>query len=436
MEKKRKKKAGVDLSKTLTSPSAPPPPAAPSSSSRSLSEAVTEANAEALLAKLDAPPVEAIAAAPPPIEPEAKTETPAPVEVEAEAKTETPAPVEAHVEAEAEAKTETPPPVQVEAAATSVAGPVSKKKKKKKSGDRASTMPATAREPAVERASKRKVAASAPIPKAKLDEKLDKLEQKLEEKKVEAEKAARAGFASSPDIDDISVPPVDLDEHDDRFFEAGEKVRHSSGLSGSFDAVDPAHARKMTAEAKARRAHLTRYVKGAVIAAAAILALALVVSKLRTKNEPAPAVQVTHAPDPTPPPPIPSPTQVQDTPPPPLDMDTENTVPPDPSASTAASVDTSPSAVPSASASVEKPAKTALQEKLDSKALLEREAYGAAVAAGERSVALDSTDGEAWLILGAAYQGMGNAGQAKRCYTTCTKQKRGPIADCQQMLQQ
>ena len=416
MEKKRKKKAGVDLSKTLTSPSAPP---APSSSSRTLSEAVTEASAEALLAKLDAPPAP-IPAAPPPIDP-----------VEVEAKTETPAPVQV----EAEVKTETPPPVQVEAAATSV-GPVSKiKKSKKKSGDRTSTMPATAREPAVERASKRKVAASAPIPKAKLDEKLDKLHQKLEEKKVEAEKAARAGFASSPDIDDISVPPVDLDEHDDRFFEAGDKVRHSSGLSGSFDAVDPAHARKMTAEAKARRAHLTRYVKGAVIAAAAILALALVVSKLRTKNEPAPAVQVTHAPDPTPPPPIPSPTQ--DSPPPPLDMDTQDTPPPEPSASAAASAATADTAaVPSASASTEKPAKTAGQEKADAKALLEREAYGAAVAAGERSVALDSGDGEAWLILGAAYQGMGNAGQAKRCYAACTKQKRGPIADCQQMLQQ
>ncbi len=489
MEKKRKKKSGVDLSKTLASPSGPPPSTetpppvaveaasatpppveanattdatttkvaeAPPPPPPTSTPALSEASAEAVLAKVDlakvAVPrsssklVAAVELPPdPPLRPEPRSEptevsvpppaAPAQVaQAPVEIVTATPAPVEA-------VATETPPPV------SAAGGPVSKKKsgkKKKKPGDRPSVLPETTREPALDRASKRKIA-KAPdatsVPKAELDQKLEKLDQKLQEKKVEAEKAARAGFASTPDADDISVPPVDLEEHD-HFFAAGEGAAHRAsmpGASGSYDAVDPHHARKMTAEAKARRAHLSRYVKGAVIACAALLALGLLVSKLRQKDEPTPTVSVTHAPLPTPPPPLPTPTN--DTPPP----DDTAMAAPDTSASAAASAsaapDTTASAAASASASAApdtsaKPAKTALQEKLDAKALLEREAYGAAVAAGERSVALDASDGETWLILGAAYQGMGNQGQAKRCYQTCTKQKRGPIADCQQMLQQ
>ena len=64
-----------------------------------------------------------------------------------------------------------------------------------------------------------------------------------------------------------------------------------------------------------------------------------------------------------------------------------------------------------------------------------RGANGVAIQAGERSVALDPSDGEAWLVLGGAYQAMGNNGQAKRCYTACTTQgKKGPISDCKDML--
>jgi hypothetical protein len=475
MEKKRKKKSTVDLSKTMASPSAPPPPVTATNDEARTetpapvevktetpapveaktetpppveavkpephsSPALSEASAEAVLAKVElakvAVPrsssklVAAVEVPPdPPARPEPRAEPVEPTPAPAVALTPTPA---------VELATETPPPV------SAAGGPPSKKKastkKKKKAGDRPSVLPETAREPAVERASKRKIAKAAPaVPKAELDEKLEKLDQKLQEKKVEAEKAARAGFASTPDADDISVPPVDLEEHD-HFFAAGEGAAHRAsmtGASGSYDAVDPHHARKMTAEAKARRAHLSRYVKGAVIACAAIFLLGLLVSKLRTKEEPTPAVQVTHAPLPTPPPPLPSPTPTDDTVAP--SAVASASAAPDTSASAAASAapDTSASAAASAAPDTSaKPAKTALQEKLDAKALLEREAYGAAVAAGERSVALDATDGEAWLILGAAYQGMGNAGQAKRCYQTCTKQKRGPISDCQQMLQQ
>jgi Flp pilus assembly protein TadD len=77
----------------------------------------------------------------------------------------------------------------------------------------------------------------------------------------------------------------------------------------------------------------------------------------------------------------------------------------------------------------------AAKEKTASRIALERGRLGAAIEAGERSVALDPTDGEAWLILGAAYQTKGNAKDARRCYKTCIEQaKRGPRGECAAML--
>lgn len=78
----------------------------------------------------------------------------------------------------------------------------------------------------------------------------------------------------------------------------------------------------------------------------------------------------------------------------------------------------------------------ALKQRESSRFALERGDLGTAVAAGERSVALDPTDGEAWLILGASYQAGGELGQAKRCYRACVAQaRRGPRAECQAMSQ-
>jgi tetratricopeptide (TPR) repeat protein len=94
---------------------------------------------------------------------------------------------------------------------------------------------------------------------------------------------------------------------------------------------------------------------------------------------------------------------------------------------------TAPKAEPAAEG--DKPAKTALQEKNDSRRSLEMGKTAAAIEAGERSVALDPTDGEAWLILGAAYQEKGQIGEARRAFLACVKQgKRGPIGECQAML--
>jgi tetratricopeptide (TPR) repeat protein len=79
--------------------------------------------------------------------------------------------------------------------------------------------------------------------------------------------------------------------------------------------------------------------------------------------------------------------------------------------------------------------KTALAEKNDARRALERGKAAEAIAAGERSVVLDPTDGEAWLLLGAAYQDKGNMAEARRAYAACTKEgKRGPIGECRAML--
>lgn len=79
--------------------------------------------------------------------------------------------------------------------------------------------------------------------------------------------------------------------------------------------------------------------------------------------------------------------------------------------------------------------KTALEEKKICLRALERGKLAESIEAGERSVALDPTDGEAWLLLGAAYQQKGNGKDARRCYAACLKEgKRGPLGECRAML--
>jgi hypothetical protein len=75
------------------------------------------------------------------------------------------------------------------------------------------------------------------------------------------------------------------------------------------------------------------------------------------------------------------------------------------------------------------------QEKADARRSLERGNVRAAIAAGERAVALDASDADAWLVLGAAYQELGNVTHARRCYALCAKSAtRGPVAECRALL--
>jgi hypothetical protein len=308
-----------------------------------------------------------------------------------------------------------------------------------------SELPETVRPKKKIKKKKKKHAAKTGPTREALDEKIDRLHAKLEVKKEEAAKAAREGFGSNPAIDDTSVPPVDLEIHDE-FFAAGERAHLPKEASGAYTALDARHAQKMTAQARARRAHLSRYVMWAVGAAAGILVLGLSVKTMRGHRSDAPVrhqttyvTQAAEQPAPPPPQKVAPPPQ-QPVAPPAEEVkkdepktDETNAAAPD---KTAASPDKSAAAAqpPPETMPAEKP-KTAWQEKQTAKAALERGANGAAVAAGERSVALDATDAEAWLVLGAAYQAMGNVGQAKRAFHSCVAHgRKGPVSDCRDML--
>ena len=296
---------------------------------------------------------------------------------------------------------------------------------------------------------KKKRPAAPAVTREALDQKIDRLEAKLEEKKEEVAKAAREAFGSNPALDDTSVPPVDLEIHDE-FFAAGERP-HSppKEASGAYTALDARHAQKMTAHAVARRAHLSRYVKWVVGGAVGILLLGFTIKSMRHRSdEPIVRQEVTH---------VAQATQATEAnvakaaepqavvaPPPKTDTDeakvedkadeaktATNEAKPEGSA---AEKTAEPSDQPKGDLPPEKP-KNAYQEKVSAKAALERGANGAAIAAGERSVSLDPSDAEAWLVLGAAYQASGNVGQAKRCFKSCVSQgKRGPVSDCRDML--
>jgi cytochrome c-type biogenesis protein CcmH/NrfG len=81
------------------------------------------------------------------------------------------------------------------------------------------------------------------------------------------------------------------------------------------------------------------------------------------------------------------------------------------------------------------PAETAVQEREAARRSLERGKIHDAIAAAERSTALDPTDAEAWLILGAAHQELGHEGAARGAFHSCTSSaKRGPVSECRAML--
>ncbi len=90
---------------------------------------------------------------------------------------------------------------------------------------------------------------------------------------------------------------------------------------------------------------------------------------------------------------------------------------------------------PAAPPVVEPGPASALEERGASRDALEHRKFALSIEAGERSVALDPTDAEAWLVLGAAYQERGQLGEARRCYKTClVKATWGPRTECRELL--
>jgi hypothetical protein len=305
----------------------------------------------------------------------------------------------------------------------------------------------------------------------------------------------REAAPSDPASDEISIPPIttpafgdssashglDPNELEDSFFvrrAAIEANAHQAHQDEVDQQVDPRTAQKRTAAAQARRAHLTGYVKWTVVAAAALLAIGIGRVELRGKPEFGPpppiihtamaAVAVDNTPhniaprDPSAPPveesqaaadqavaalenqaAQPAANDAVQAAPAPVAVDPNAQKPADPAAQPAAATPAATPEVQAAAAQANAPAaapvasdKTAAQEKKSASQLLEHGNAKGAIEAGERSVALDATDGEAWLVLGAAYQEVGKNADAKRCFNSCVKEgKRGPISECRAMLQ-
>jgi hypothetical protein len=100
-----------------------------------------------------------------------------------------------------------------------------------------------------------------------------------------------------------------------------------------------------------------------------------------------------------------------------------------------AAASSAPSASSAAGGEAAPDPKEAAKLKGQAQRALDRGAFGQAIAAGEKSVGLDPTDGEAWLLLGAAYQEKGDTKNARRCYRSCIDQgKRGDKSECAAML--
>jgi hypothetical protein len=283
-------------------------------------------------------------------------------------------------------------------------------------------------------------------------------------------KAGDAAPAARPRLDsrdDSSYPPVDLDNH---FF--GGAARDSE-MDLETDHRDPRLVRKSMPDVVRRRADLQRYVKWAV-AGASVLCLAAVVKAGITRSHAdegprrsltAAAAIAQPAPEPQAPAAQPSPAEppapeTQPAAAAPAAVPAETAAPPaetaappaeppapaaeatPPAAQAAAPGEPPPAAAPAEGAQAAPgdapPAQpdpvAAAKEKTASRNALERGKNADAIEAGEKSVALDPTDGEAWLILGAAYQAKGDMKNARRSYKACIEQgKRGPRSECMAM---
>jgi hypothetical protein len=266
--------------------------------------------------------------------------------------------------------------------------------------------------------------------------------------------------------EDSSFPPVDLDSHfDSHFFDPKPDVDEPHER-------DPRMVLKLGPEAARRRAQFQRYVKIAV-AAASVLCLAALVKGAVTRNHDEPTTHRTTAAVvagegprnnnavvamATPPAPAPQPVQTAAVAPEQAPAPAEQAAPAEPQAAAPAATDpaaAAPSpapteqAAPSAAAppaaepaptstdTAEAPTpdpKEAAKAKRASQAALERGKLADAIESGERAVALDPADAEAWLILGAAYQEKGDQKNARRSFKACLEQsKRGPKWECAQM---
>jgi hypothetical protein len=226
-----------------------------------------------------------------------------------------------------------------------------------------------------------------------------------------------------------------VDEIADRFFESAPPPP----LPEPPIVAEPAPRQVAIASAavRARRRYLMRYVAGAVTVAG-VIGLAAVVRVTTARDASAAgspwrasaiaaslhAETVALNDDPVAPADPPAPSPAADPPAGPAD-------PANPASNTQAAEEQAaePPAPPDVSP------RAAADAKRDSQRALDRGKVSDAIEAGEESVALDPTDADAWLILGAAYQEKGRYADARRCFETCAEQaRRGSRWECRALL--
>jgi len=225
-----------------------------------------------------------------------------------------------------------------------------------------------------------------------------------------------------------SIPPVDLDSH---FFESASRHEVPDDGIEEHEERDPRMVLKLAPATARRRAQLQRYVRFAV-GAASVLCLAALVKVAVAHNHEEPTVRRAPATTQVAPPPVEALQPATPAPPP---AEPENAPPATAAgvASAAPATDIASAAAADPEVPVEPDPKAAAKEKHASQLALERGKVADAIDAGERSVALDSSDAEAWLILGAAYQEKGDAKNSRRSFKACLEQgKRGPKWECAQ----
>jgi hypothetical protein len=277
-----------------------------------------------------------------------------------------------------------------------------------------------------------------------------------------------ADDGAAPEVhpDEVSVPPVGLDSD---FF--GGDPAFAADASLEIDARDP-RMLKLTPLMAQRRARLARYVAvavgfAAILGGAAIVKITLARGADSTARGAASRNAVTAASPGPAQEPVAAPAEntaiAQAKAPQPESVPAATAPPaepvaaaapatPEPAQPAAAAAQAESAPAPGAAAAAPAEAQGTLPPEmadLDPKALakeagkakakargaLEWGKMGDAIEAGERSVAIDPTDSEAWLILGAAYQQKGDAKNAVRSFKACLDQgKRGPRNECAAMM--
>ncbi len=286
-------------------------------------------------------------------------------------------------------------------------------------------------------------------PEASASKSSKKSKQDKKHKKEERDQKSASAKAQAPH--ESHDHHHDHDHHEsiaERFFSDADVSRHllshaaAEAHEDALTVLDKVQ-RKSHPVVVERRQRLGRYVKWAVAVAAVVCLAAVIRTTMSSSTSPPtptaePVIKPTEPLPPTVAAPTPAPSAVASAEPTPS---TSASAEPAASASTATSAEPA-SPAPSASAeaspgpsNAEPVTGDAKEEKTKARTFLERRKIAEAIEAGQRSVALDPTDGEAWLILGAAYQEKGNMVEARKAYASCVKEgKTGPRQECAKML--